>query len=146
VNTLSYKTVSAKKETAEHKWYVVDAEGETVGRLSTKVASILMGKNKPSFTPHVDTGDYVIITNADKVRFTGSKLEQKYYLSYSLYPGGQKKVIAKELMAKKPTKVLEKAIKGMLPKTKLGNAMFKKLFLYEGGQHPHAAQKPETLK
>lgn len=146
MNTLSYKTVSAKKETAEHKWYVVDAEGETVGRLSTKVASILMGKNKPSFTPHVDTGDYVIITNADKVRFTGSKLEQKYYLSYSLYPGGQKKVIAKELMAKKPTKVLEKAIKGMLPKTKLGNAMFKKLFLYEGAQHPHAAQKPETLK
>ncbi len=146
MNTLSYKTVSAKKETAEHKWYVVDAEGETVGRLSTKVASILMGKNKPSFTPHVDTGDYVIITNADKVRFTGSKMEQKYYLSYSLYPGGQKKVIAKELMAKKPTKVLEKAIKGMLPKTKLGNAMFKKLFLYEGAQHPHAAQKPETLK
>ncbi len=146
MNTLSYKTVSAKKETAEHKWYVVDGEGETVGRLSTKIASILMGKNKPSFTPHVDTGDYIIVTNADKVRFTGSKLEQKYYLSYSLYPGGQKKVIAKELMAKKPTKVLEKAIKGMLPKTKLGNAMFKKLFLYEGSQHPHAAQKPETLK
>jgi large subunit ribosomal protein L13 len=146
VNTLSYKTVSAKKETAEHKWYIVDGDGETVGRLSTKIASILMGKNKPSFTPHVDTGDYVIIVNADKVRFTGSKLEQKYYLSYSLYPGGQKKVIAKELMAKKPTKVIEKAIKGMLPKTKLGNAMFKKLFLYEGSQHPHAAQKPETLK
>ncbi len=146
MNTLSYKTVSAKKETAEHKWYVVDGEGETVGRLASKIASILMGKNKPSFTPHVDTGDYVIITNADKVRFTGSKLEQKYYLSYSLYPGGQKKVIAKELMAKKPTKVIEKAIKGMLPKTKLGNAMFKKLFLYEGPQHPHAAQKPETLK
>ncbi|MBK8699049.1 MAG: 50S ribosomal protein L13 [Saprospiraceae bacterium] len=146
MNTLSYKTVSAKKETVERKWFVVDAEGETVGRLSTKIAAILMGKTKPSFTPHVDTGDYVIVTNAGKVRFTGNKVDQKYYLSYSLYPGGQKSVIAKDLLNSKPTKVLEKAVKGMLPKTKLGNAMFKKLFLYEGSEHPHAAQKPETLK
>jgi large subunit ribosomal protein L13 len=146
VNTLSYKTVSAKKETAEHKWFVVDAEGETVGRLSQKIATILMGKHKPSFTPHVDTGDYVIIVNAEKVRFTGSKLEQKYYLDYSLYPGGQKKTFANEMLAKKPTMVLKRAIKGMLPKTKLGNAMVKKLFIYTGSEHPHAAQKPETLK
>jgi large subunit ribosomal protein L13 len=145
VNTLSYKTVSAKKETAVHNWYIVDAEGETVGRLSSKIATVLMGKNKPSFTPHVDTGDNVIVVNAEKVRFTGSKLEQKVYLSHSLYPGGQKSIVAKELLVKKPTKVLEKAIKGMLPKTKLGNAMFKKLFIYDGAEHPHAAQKPVNL-
>jgi large subunit ribosomal protein L13 len=145
VNTLSYKTVSAKKETAEHKWYVVDAEGETVGRLSSKIAAVLMGKHKPSFTPHVDTGDYVIIINAEKVRFTGSKLEQKVYLDYSLYPGGQKQTLAKTMLAKKPHMILQRAIKGMLPKTKLGNAMFKKLFIYEGKEHPHAAQKPTNL-
>ena len=146
MNTLSYKTVSAKKETVQRKWYVVDAEGETVGRLSTKIAAVLMGKTKPSFTPHVDTGDYVIVTNADKVRFTGNKIDQKEYLSYSLYPGGQKRVTAKVMMEKKPTKVLEKAVRGMIPKTKLGNAMIKKLFLYEGNEHPHHAQKPENLK
>ncbi len=145
MNTLSYKTVSAKNETAVHNWYVVDADGETVGRLSSKIATVLMGKNKPSFTPHVDTGDNVIVVNAEKVRFTGSKLEQKVYLSHSLYPGGQKSIVAKEMLTKKPTKVLEKAIKGMLPKTKLGNAMFKKLFIYEGAEHPHAAQKPVNL-
>jgi large subunit ribosomal protein L13 len=145
VNTLSYKTVSAKKETAEHKWYIVDADGETVGRLSTKIATVLMGKNKPSFTPHVDTGDYVIIINAGKVRFTGSKMEQKVYIDHSLYPGGQKIVPVKMMLAKKPTMVIQRAIKGMLPKTKLGNAMFRKLFIYEGAEHPHAAQQPSNL-
>jgi large subunit ribosomal protein L13 len=146
VNTLSYKTVSAKKETVTRKWFIVDAEGETVGRLSSRIASILMGKNKPSYTPHVDTGDYVIIVNAEKVRFTGNKWSDKVYLSYSLYPGGQKSTSAKEMLAKHPIRILEKSIKGMLPKTKLGNAMYKKLFVYTGNEHPHAAQKPETIK
>lgn len=146
MNTLSYKTVSAKKETVVRKWYVVDAEGETVGRLSSKIAAVLMGKTKPSFTPHVDTGDYVIIVNAEKVRFTGNKIDQKEYLSYSLYPGGQKSTTAREMLDKHPVRVLEKSIRGMLPKTKLGDAMYKKLFVYEGTAHPHGAQKPETLK
>lgn len=146
MNTLSYKTVSAKKETVERKWYIVDAEGETVGRLSTRIAAVLMGKHKPSFTSHVDTGDYVIVTNADKVRFTGNKVDQKEYKSYSLYPGGQKRILAGVLLNKKPEVVIEKAVKGMLPKTKLGNAMYKKLFIYQGSEHPHGAQKPETLK
>ncbi len=146
MNTLSYKTESAKKETVERKWYVVDAEGETVGRLSSKIASVLRGKHKPSYTPHVDTGDYVIVLNAEKIRFTGNKMADKTYLSYSLYPGGQKSITAQELLDKKPIKIMEKAVKGMLPKTKLGNAMFKKLFVYEGGEHPHVAQKPEPFK
>lgn len=146
MNTLSYKTVSAKKETVERKWWVVDAEGETVGRLSTKIAAVLMGKTKPSFTPHVDTGDYVIIINAEKVRFTGNKVDQKEYLSYSLYPGGQKSTTAKEMLATFPIRVLEKSVRGMLPKTKLGDAMYKKLFVYKGSAHPHGAQKPEILK
>lgn len=145
MNTLSYKTVSAKKETVQRKWYVVDAEGETVGRLSTRIATVLRGKHRPDFTPHVDTGDYVIILNAEKIRFTGNKLADKTYLSYSLYPGGQKSITAGELLAKRPIKVMEKAVRGMLPKTKLGNAMIKKLFVYEGGEHPHAAQKPEPF-
>jgi large subunit ribosomal protein L13 len=146
VNTLSYKTVSAKKETVQRKWYVVDADGETVGRLSSKIASVLMGKHKPSFTSHVDTGDYVIVINAAKVRFTGNKLADKDYISHSHHPGGQKIVSAKEMLNKKPLRVLEIAVKGMLPKTKLGNAMIKKLFLYEGNEHPHIAQQPENLK
>ena len=146
MNTLSYKTESAKKETVERKWYVVDAEGETVGRLSSKIATVLRGKHRPDFTPHVDTGDYVIVVNAEKVKFTGNKLEDKEYLSYSLYPGGLKRVKASEMLEKRPIKIMEKAVKGMLPKTKLGNAMFKKLFVYEGAEHPHVAQKPEPFK
>ena len=146
MNTLSYKTVSAKKETVERKWFVLDAEGETVGRFCSKVAAILRGKHRPDFTPHVDTGDYVIIINADKVRFTGSKMQQKEYLTFSLYPGGQKSILAHNLMVKKPTMIVEEAVKGMLPKTKLGKAMIKKLFLYAGAEHPHQAQKPEILK
>lgn len=146
MNTLSYKTESAKKETVDRKWYVVDAEGETVGRLCSRIAKVLMGKHKPSFTSHVDTGDYVIVINAKKVRFTGDKINQKVYLTHSLYPGGQKSITAKEQLAKHPHRVLERGVKGMLPKTKLGNAMYKKLFIYEGAEHPHEAQKPETLK
>lgn len=146
MNTLSYKTVSAKKETVERKWYVVDAEGEVVGRLATRIATVLRGKHRPDYTPHVDTGDNVIVLNADKVRFTGSKASQKEYISYSGYPGGQKRVTAEAQFEKQPLRVLESAVRGMLPKTKLGKAMIKKLFLYEGGEHPHQAQKPEQFK
>jgi large subunit ribosomal protein L13 len=146
VDTLSYKTKSAKNTEVDRQWFVVDAEGEVLGRLASKVASVLRGKHKPSYTPHVDTGDYVIILNADKIRLTGAKLDDKEYLSYSGYPGGQKSIKAKELLVKHPTQVIEKAIKGMLPKNKLGRAMIKKLFVYAGAEHPHQAQKPEELK
>lgn len=145
MNTLSYKTVSAKKEEVARKWYIVDAENEVVGRLSTKIASVLRGKHKPEFTPHVDTGDYVIVINAEKVRFTGNKLDQKVYQRYSGYPGGQKERTAQEMLDKKPQDIIENAVKGMLPKNKLGRAMFKKLFVYAGSEHPHAAQQPEPL-
>jgi len=145
VNTLSYKTVSAKKEQVARKWYIVDAENEVVGRMSTKIASVLMGKHKPEFTPHVDTGDYVIVINADKIRFTGNKLEDKKYQRYSGYPGGQKERTAAEMLEKKPGDVVEIAVRGMLPKSKLGRAMFKKLFVYAGSEHPHTAQQPEPL-
>lgn len=145
MDTLSYKTKSAKKEEVARQWYIIDAEGEVVGRLCSKIAHVLRGKHKPSYTPHVDTGDYVIVINADKVRFTGAKWEQKEYITFSGYPGGQKRATANELMAKKPYAVVENAVKGMLPKTKLGRAMIKKLFVYAGTEHPHAAQKPEAL-
>jgi len=125
---------------------VVDAEGETVGRLCTKIATVLRGKHKPSYTPHVDTGDNVIVLNAEKIRFTGSKMKDKQYVSYSLYPGGQKKISPESLMKKKPYAVVERAVKGMLPKNKLGRAMFKKLFVYAGTEHPHAAQKPQKFE
>ena len=146
VDTLSYKTKSAKAEEVERKWYILDAENLVVGRLSSKVASVLRGKHKPSYTAHVDTGDYVIIINAEKARFTGAKWDDKVYLRYSGYPGGQKSITAKNLRTKKPYAILETAIKGMLPKNKLGRAMFKKLFVYAGEEHPHAAQKPEEFK
>jgi len=146
VDTLSYKTKSAKNSEVERQWHVIDVEGEILGRVSSKIASVLRGKHKPSYTPHVDTGDYVIVVNAEKIRLTGAKMEDKEYLSYSGYPGGQKAINPKNLMAKKPTAVVEKAIKGMLPKTKLGRAMIKKLFVYAGPDHPHGAQKPQELK
>ena len=145
MNTLSYKTQSANKETVERKWFIVDAEGEVVGRLATRIAHVLKGKHKASYTPHVDTGDNVIVINADKVRFTGLKMNQKEYITFSGYPGGQKKATAAQMAAKKPTFIIEKAVKGMLPKNKLGRAMFKKLFAYEGAEHPHKAQKPADL-
>lgn len=146
VNTLSYRTRSVKPQDADIKWYVIDAEGEVVGRLCSRIASVLRGKNKPSFTPHMDTGDYVIVVNADKVRFTGNKMQQKEYISYSLYPGGQKRKKAASMMATKPLAIVEKGVKGMLPHNKLGDAIFKKLFVYAGAEHPHAAQKPEPFK
>lgn len=146
MDTLSYKTKSAKASEIDRKWYVVDADGEIIGRLATKIATVLRGKHTANYTPHADTGDYVIIVNAEKARFTGNKMADKVYLRYSGYPGGQKSITAGELMEKKPIAILEKAVKGMLPKNKLGREMFKKLFVYEGSEHPHAAQKPEPFK
>ncbi len=146
MDTLSYKTKSARKEDVERKWYVVDAENVVLGRLGTKVATVLRGKHKPSYTPHTDTGDYVIVINAEKIRLTGDKGNQREYISYSLYPGGQKRVTINEMLAKKPTYPVEHAVKGMLPKGKLGRAMYKKLFVYTGSEHPHSAQQPETLE
>lgn len=145
MNTLSYKTQSANKDTVVRKWFIVDADGQTCGRLCSKIATVLRGKHKPSYTPHVDCGDNVIVINADKIRLTGSKMEQKVYLSYSMYPGGQKSINAEELMKKKPYAIVERSVRGMLPKTKLGRAMFKKLYVYAGEEHPHKAQKPESL-
>ncbi|MCR5789122.1 MAG: 50S ribosomal protein L13 [Lachnospiraceae bacterium] len=130
----------------ERKWYVVDASGYTLGRLSSEVAKILRGKNKPVFTPHADTGDYVIIVNAAGVKVTGNKLDDKIYYHHTGHIGGLKGVTLREKMDKKPCEVLEKAIRGMLPKGPLGNRMYKKLFVYAGAEHPHAAQKPEELK
>lgn len=146
MNTLSYKTKSEKKEAVERKWFVIDAEGETVGRMCTKIAHVLKGKHKPSYTPHIDCGDYVIVINADKIRFTGNKMDKKEYITFSGYPGGQKRIVAKDLLVKKPTAIVENAVRGMLPKNTLGRDMFRKLFVYADAAHPHEAQQPETLK
>ncbi len=140
------QTYMANPDKIERKWYVVDAEGQTLGRLASAVASVLRGKNKPQFTPHVDTGDYVIIVNADKVAVTGRKMSQKVYYNHSRYVGGMKETTLDEMLAKKPEQVLELAVKGMLPKGPLGRQMYKKLFVYAGPEHKHAAQKPEVLK
>lgn len=145
MDTLSYKTKSANKDTVEQKWYIVDAEGEVVGRLCSKIAHVLRGKHKPSYTPHVDCGDYVIVINADKVRFTGQKTLQKEYLRHTGYPGGQRKMTPAEAFVKKPGFVIENAVKGMLPKNRLGRKMFKKLFVYSGTEHKHEAQQPEPF-
>ena len=138
----SYKTKFANKQTHQAEWFIFDADGKTVGRLSTEIASILRGKHKPTYTPHADAGDYVIVINSSKLVFTGNKAEQKQYITYSGYPGGQKLESAKNLLARRPDAVIERAVKGMLPKTKLGRAMFKKLFVYSDANHPHQAQKP----
>ena len=135
----------ANPDKIERKWYVVDAEGCTLGRLASGVASVLRGKNNPQFTPHVDTGDYVIVVNADKIKVTGKKMDQKIYYNHSDYVGGMKETTLKEMMAKKPEKVVELAVKGMLPKGPLGREMYTKLFVYAGPEHKHAAQKPEVL-
>lgn len=145
VNTLSFKTVSANKKTADKQWVVIDAEGEILGRLSSKIASVIRGKHKPSFTPHVDCGDNVIVINADKVKLTGNKFSQKEYVSYTGYPGGQRFISPKDLMAKHPTRVVEKAVRGMLPKNRLGRALFGNLHVYAGAEHPHQAQNPKTI-
>ncbi len=138
-------TYMANPDKIERKWYVVDAEGKTLGRLSSEVAKVLRGKNKPVFTPHIDTGDYVIVVNAEKINVTGKKLDQKIYYHHSDYVGGMKETTLREMMDKKPEKVIELAVKGMLPKGPLGRQMYKKLHVYAGPDHKHAAQKPEEL-
>ncbi len=145
VDTLSYKTKSANKATVQKDWYVVDATNEVLGRLSSKVAKILRGKNKADFTPHVDCGDNVIIINADKIRLTGDKLTNKQYIRHTGYPGGQRFETPKTLLEKRPEQVIEKAVRGMLPKSRLGRAISKNLFVYTGSEHPHEAQQPKEL-
>lgn len=139
------KTYSAKPNEVERKWYVIDADGQILGRLATKVASILRGKNKPEYTPNIDTGDFVIIINAEKIAVTGKKLTDKKYYNHSGFPGGLKITTLQEMMEKNPILALEKAIKGMLPHNTLGDAQFQKLNVYAGSEHPHAAQKPITI-
>jgi large subunit ribosomal protein L13 len=146
VNTLSYKTVSANKNTVNKEWIVVDAEGEILGRLASEIAKVIRGKHKPTFTPHVDCGDNVIVINADKIKMTGNKLSDKTYVRYTGYPGGQRFVSPKELMAKHPERIIEKAVRGMLPKNRLGRQLYRNLFVYAGGEHKHEAQNPKPVK
>ncbi|WP_374166332.1 50S ribosomal protein L13 [Arcticibacter sp. MXS-1] len=146
MNTLSYKTVSANKKTVNKEWVVVDAQGEILGRLSSKIAMMIRGKHKPTFTPNVDCGDNVIVINADKVKLTGNKLSDKTYVRYTGYPGGQRFVSPKVLMAKHPERIIEKAVRGMLPKNRLGRALFGNLYVYAGSEHPHSAQNPKEIK
>ena len=140
------KSYMASPSTIERKWYVVDATGHTLGRLATEVANVLRGKNKPTYTPHIDTGDYVIVINADKIKVTGKKLDQKIYYNHSDYVGGMKETTLKEMLAKKPEYVIDHAVKGMLPKGPLGRQMMSKLHVYAGENHGHEAQKPEALE
>ncbi|MBN1388548.1 MAG: 50S ribosomal protein L13 [Bacteroidales bacterium] len=146
MNTNSYKTISANKATVNKEWLLVDAEGEILGRLASKVAKLIRGKHKPDFTPHVDCGDNVIIINADKVKMTGSKWEDKEYIRYSGYPGGQKSIVASEVFKKHPERIVENAVKGMLPKNRLGRAIFKNLYVYAGDKHEQEAQKPRKIE
>ena len=146
VNTLSYKTKTVTPKDTVRKWYLVDAENQTLGRISSEIAKILQGKNKPSYTPNIDTGDHVVIINAEKVVLTGKKLTDKVYIRHTGYPGGQRFMTPKEALAKKPEFVLENAISHMLPRTRLGRQMFKKLHVFAGTEHTHTAQKPEVLK
>ena len=139
------KSFMASPATIERKWYVVDATDMTLGRLASEVAKVLRGKNKPTFTPHIDTGDYVIVVNAEKIKVTGKKLDQKVYYHHSEYVGGMKETTLREMLAKKPEKVIELAVKGMLPKGPLGREMYTKLYVYAGPDHKHQAQNPETL-
>ena len=145
MSKLHFTTKHANSATVKRNWYVVDGTNQTVGRMCAKIASVLRGKNKAYYTPHVDCGDYIIVINAEKVRFTGNKTDEKEYLTYSGYPGGQKAETARELLRRRPEQVVERAVKGMLPKNRLGRQMFKKLFVYAGDKHEHAAQKPQSL-
>jgi large subunit ribosomal protein L13 len=145
VNTLSYKTTSANKTTVEKEWYIVDAKDVVLGRLASVVAMVLRGKHKPSFTPHVDCGDNVIVINAEKVKLTGNKMTEKQYVRHSGYPGGQRFQTPEDLLSKKPVAVVEKAVRGMLPKSRLGSAIFNNMHVYAGENHPHEAQQPKEL-
>jgi large subunit ribosomal protein L13 len=146
VDTTSYKTVSANAQTVDKKWVIIDAENQVLGRLSTEVARRLRGKHKPNFTPHVDCGDNIIVINAEKVRLTGNKWEDKQYVRHTGYPGGQRFTTPAELLRKNPSAIIEKAVHGMLPKSRLGNALKGNLHVYTGSEHPHDGQKPEKLE
>ncbi len=146
MNTLSYKTISANKETAQKEWVVVDAQGEVLGRLASQIASLIRGKHKTNFTPHVDCGDNVIVINADKVRLTGAKMTDKVYTRHTGYPGGQRFTSPRLLLEKHPERIIEHAVKGMLPKNRLGRRLYTNLYVYAGGQHPHEAQQPTAVK
>jgi large subunit ribosomal protein L13 len=146
MDTLSYKTVSASKETANKGWVIIDAENQILGRLASATAMILRGKNKPIFTPHADCGDNVVIINAEKIRLTGNKMDDKEYISHSGYPGGQRRISPRKLMIKKPTAVVENAVRGMLPKNRLGRELFRNMFVYAGPEHKQEAQKPREVK
>jgi len=145
VDTLSYKTISANKSNVDKRWIVIDAHDQVLGRLSSEVAKRIRGKHKPNFTPHVDCGDNVIVINSDKIKLTGNKWDDKVYVRYSGYPGGQKTLTPRQLMAKSSTRIVEKAVRGMLPKNRLGRALFGNLYVYEGADHPHEAQQPKTI-
>jgi len=145
VNTLSYKTISANEQTANKEWLLVDAEGQTLGRLASKVAKLLRGKHKPNFTPHVDAGDYVVVINADKIVLSGNKWNDKVYVRHTGYPGGRREMTATELMKKNPIRMVEVAVKGMLPKNKLGRKIYKNLYVYAGAEHNQEAQKPKKI-
>ena len=145
MNTLSYKTVSANKNTVNKEWLLVDADGQTLGRLASKVAMLIRGKYKPNYTPHVDCGDNVVIINAEKIVLTGKKWTDKTYVRHTGYPGGQRTLTAKELFGKSPSRLVEKAIKGMLPKNKLGSALFRNLYVYNGAEHKQQAQSPKEF-
>ena len=146
MDSLSYKTISANAATVTKEWVVIDATNEVLGRLASQIAKILRGKNKPGYTPHVDCGDYVIVVNAEKVKLTGDKLTEKVYVRHTGYPGGQRFATAQDYLKKKPEFVIEEAVRGMLPKTRLGEAIFKNLKVYAGAEHPHAAQNPKAIK
>lgn len=146
MDSLSYKTISANKATVQKEWIVVDAEGAVLGRLTSEIAKVLRGKHKPSFTPHVDCGDNVIVINAEKVRLTGNKMTDKVYLRHTGHPGGQRETTPRQLLAKDPRRIIEHAVKGMLPKNRLGRRLFTNLHVYAGGEHPHAAQQPKEVK
>lgn len=145
MDSQSFKTFSAKPSDVDQKWYVVDATNEVVGRLASRIARVLRGKHKPTYTPHVDTGDFVVVVNADKVRFTGRKEFDKIYRSYSGYPGGEREITAEEVRENHPDRLISKAVKGMMPKGPLGRKMFKKLKVYAGDEHPHEAQQPQPF-
>jgi large subunit ribosomal protein L13 len=145
VNTLSYKTISANSATVQKEWLVVDAEGQTLGRMASVVARLIRGKHKTNYTPHVDCGDNVIILNAEKISLSGNKMQEKEYVWHTGFPGGQKSATAEEMMTKSARKVVEKAVKGMLPKNRLGSVLFKNLYVYEGAEHKHEAQQPKVI-
>ena len=145
MDTLSYKTLSANKENADKKWLLVDAEGQTLGRISSEIAKLLRGKHKPNFTPHADCGDYVVVINAEKISLSGKKWDQKIYMRYTGYPGGQRTRTAAEVMARKPFSMVEEAVRGMLPKNVLGRALFRNMHVYVGPNHKHEAQQPTVM-